>query len=364
MADMETGALTALRHELDADRPRHARALLSAAARARAIERGILGLYRWYTAHSQRCRNWHADTCVDWRTVRRDHCDAISTIVEGFFAVEQYTPDYVAPLLGLIRESYGRSQWHVRWGAEEVRHSDLWGNCVAAFGRRSPAWMENYAGELRKHEWRLPWDSARHIVFYQVIQERATQVSYLNLALAASGRLPRLQTPADDTLAAACRLIGADEAAHYSFFVEVARLLLYYEPEASVEALVDVLRHFAMPARDLIPGYDEFGRILHDTGVFGRVIHYRDVVRVVLDALSAPALRELEAGVRRSREIPATDGSRRTAALLDTLNHAELQTKVSRVFARNAAHLARVGLDHPAHTPFEAAWAFEQEPAA
>ena len=118
-----------------------------------------------------------------------------------------------------------------------------------------------------------------------------------------------------------------------------------------------------MPARDIIPGYDEFGRVLHETGVFGRAIHYRDVVRVILDKLSAPALRELEAGVRRSREIPATDGSRRTAAVLDTLNHAELRTKVSRLFSRNAAHLARVGLEHSAHASFEEAWTFEQEPA-
>jgi acyl-[acyl-carrier-protein] desaturase len=360
---MEPSALIALRHELEADRPRHARALLSPEARALAIERGILGLYRWYTEHSQRSRNWHADTCVDWRTVRRDHSDAISTIVEGFFAVEQYTPDYVGPLLGLIRESYGRSQWHVRWGAEEVRHSDLWANCVTAFGRRSAAWMEDYAGALRKNEFRLPWDSPRHIVFYQVIQERATQVSYMNLALAASGRLPRLQTPVDETLVAACRLIAVDEAAHYSFFVE-SRGCLYYEPEASVEAPVDVLRHFGTLARH----HPRLRRVRAASctkpGVFGRAIHYRDVVRVVLDKLSAPALRELEAGVRRSREIPATDGTRRTAAVLDTLNHEQLRMKASRLFSRNAAHLARVGLEQSAHAPFEAAWTFEQEPAA
>ena len=79
-----------LRHELDADRPRYARALMSAEARARAIERGILGLYRWFSEQSQRRRNWHADTCVDWRAVRRDHNDAVATIIEGFFAVERY----------------------------------------------------------------------------------------------------------------------------------------------------------------------------------------------------------------------------------------------------------------------------------
>ena len=160
---MDTCSLDVLRHELDADRPRHARALMSAEARARAIERGILGLYRWYSEQSQRRRNWHADTCIDWRAVRRDHSDAVATIIEGFFAVEQYTPDYVGPLLNLIRESYGRTQWHLYWGAEEVRHADLWRNAVMALGRRDQPWIEEYASELRRHEWALPWDSPRHV---------------------------------------------------------------------------------------------------------------------------------------------------------------------------------------------------------
>ena len=356
---MDTCSLNVLRHELDADRPRHARALMSAEARARAIERGILGLYRWYSEQSQRRRNWHADTCVDWRAVRRDHSDAVATIIEGFFAVEQYTPDYVGPLLNLIRESYGRTQWHLYWGAEEVRHADLWRNAVMALGRRDQPWIEEYTSELRRHEWALPWDSARHVLFYQVIQERATQVSYLNLGLAVNGKMPRLQTPSDAALAAACRLISVDEAAHYGFFVEVARLFLYYEPEDSIEALTDVLRHFTMPAREIIPNYDTFGQVLHDCGVFGRTIHYRDVVRVVLDTLSAPALRELEAGVRRAREIPCTDGGRRTAAFIDTLNQPEIERKVSQLFRRNQSHLVRSGLDRWCGVPWEPAWALD-----
>src|SRR5436190_22682440 len=107
---MSSHTRCAARRELAADRPRYGRALMSPEARARAIERGITGLYRWYVEGSQRRRNWHADTCIDWRTVRRDHSEAVATIIEGFFAVEQYTPDYVISLLRLIRESYGRSQ--------------------------------------------------------------------------------------------------------------------------------------------------------------------------------------------------------------------------------------------------------------
>jgi acyl-[acyl-carrier-protein] desaturase len=356
-----TVTLHQVRQELEADRPRHARALLSPAARARAIERGLLGLYRWYSEQSQRRRNWHADTCIDWRRVRRDHGDAVATIVEGFFAVEQYTPDYVGPLLGLIRESYGRSQWHVYWGAEETRHADLWRNAVGALGRRDQQWIEDYTSELRRRQWALPWESPRHILFYQVIQERATQVSYLNLGLALSGKLSRLVTPVDTALAQACQLIAVDEAAHYGFFAEVARLFLYYEPESSLDALVDVLRHFTMPARDLIPNYDHFGRVLHDSGVFGRSIHYRDVVAVILRTLSAPALRELETGVRRAREIPATEGPRRTAAFLDTLEQPEIERKVAQLFARNRSHLERTGLGDLCDTNWTPAWAFDDE---
>jgi len=358
---MHTDTLTELRSELEADRPRHARALLSPNARAQAIERGLLGLYRWYSEHSQRRRNWHADTCIDWRRIRRDHSDAVATIVEGFFAVEQYTPDYVGPLVGLIRESYGRSQWHMYWGAEEGRHADLWRNAVVALGRRDQLWIEEYTRELRRSEWALPWDSPRHILFYQVIQERATEVSYLNLGLGLANKLARLATPVDDTLAAACRLIAVDEAAHYGFFAEVARLFLYYEPEASLEALTDVIRHFTMPARTLIPNYDHFGRVLHDAGVFGRSIHYRDVVQIVLGTLSSPALRDLEAGVRRAREIPTTDGSLRTAAFLDTLNQPEIERKVEHLYRRSQSHLARAGLDRMFPTAWTPAWAFAEE---
>lgn len=341
---------------------RRARALLTPDARARAIERGIAGLYRWYTEGSQRRRNWHPDTCIDWRLVRTDHHESVAAIIEGFFAVEQYTPDYVTGLMRLIRESYGRSQMHLRWGAEEEKHADLWRNSVVALGRRSARWMEDYTHALRSREWRLPWDDARHIVFYQVIQERATEVSYLNLGLALRGALPRLATPKDDALARACGLIAVDEAAHYHFFTEVARLFLYYEPERSLEALVDVLRHFTMPAADLIPGYDTFGRVLHASGVFGRAIHYRDVVQIVLGALSVPGLRQLEDGLRRAREIPGADGGRRTAAFLDTIDPERLEAKVSQIFRRNASHLSNAGLDRLFDAEWERAWTFEQEP--
>jgi acyl-[acyl-carrier-protein] desaturase len=356
MNDPSSETLAVLHREWASDRPRFVN-LLSREARAAAIERSIHGLYRWYTQHSQTRRDWHPDTCVDWRTIRVDHADEVHTIVEGFFAVEQYTPDYVMPLLGLIRRTYGRAQWQMRWGAEEARHADLWRNAVLAFRRRDERWIDDYTATLRSREWRLPWESPFHMVFYQMIQERATQVSYLNLGLAACRRLPRLQTSRDDALAGACRLIAVDEAAHYHFFSEVARLFLYYDTERALDAFVDVLRLFTMPARDLVPDYDTFGAILHRTGVFSRSIHYRDVVEAVLGALALPARRALEAGVRRAREIPDDAGDRRTAAFLDTLDMPALETKVRALHRRVTASIARAGFTGIVDCHWQAAWA-------
>lgn len=354
---MSDASLHTIHQELAAERSgtRHV-ALLSASARALAIERGLLALYRWYTAHSQQHRNWHPDTCVDWRTLRRDHGDEVHTIVEGFFAVEQYTPDYVLPMLGLIRRAYGRAQWHMRWGAEEAKHADLWRNTVLSLGRRTERWMDAYVDGLRGREWQLPWDSPLHMVFYQVIQERATQVSYLNLGLAARGQQSRLSESRDATLADVCRLITIDEAAHYHFFTEVARLLLYYDPDQAVAAFADVLRHFTMPARDLVPDYDTFGRVLQATGVFGRAVHYRDVVQPVLAHLSLPAVRALEGGVRRTREIPGEDGVRRTSAFLDILDLDAIEARVKTLLSRTAAHLDAAGLSSTADTSWQQAW--------
>jgi acyl-[acyl-carrier-protein] desaturase len=333
--------------------------LLTNEAKSLAIERAILNLYRWYTYQSQRRRNWHADTCVDWRALRRDHPDALHTIVEGFFAVEQYTPDYVSPLLSLLRKSYGRSQWHVRWGAEEERHADLWRNATVAFGRRNERWIEEYSESLRSQPWSLPWDSPLHMVFYQVIQERATYVSYRNLRLAVSGMLPLLPSPVDPVMMQICRLIANDEAAHYHFFTEVARLLIYYQPEKALDAFIDVLRLFTMPARTIVPGYDKFGQVLHDTGVFGRTIYYRDVVQVVLEALSLPPLRVLERCIHQARAIPADESTKRTAAFIETVDLDGLETRVRMVYRRNQTHLEQAGLDSFFQAAWQPAWEIE-----
>lgn len=322
--------------ELAELRPAAPPGLLSTEEKDRLIERAFLGLYRWYITRSQKTRNWNPHVDFDWRQLRTDHSEQLNTILEGFFAVEQYVPDYVFTLLRVIRKSHGRSQFHIRWGAEEEKHSDLWENALLFSRFRSPEWIDDYKHALREKEWELPWDNPLHMIFYTVIQERATQVNYLNTGLIARGEgmTPDFDNDADPVLAEASQIIAVDEAAHYNFFLEGARLFLYYYPAQALEALHEVIKFFAMPAGDLIPGYDKFAEVVAAARVYGPREHVTDVLSVALKNLGLDGRRALIKGIKRVRQVPQEDGLMRDTAVLDTLDYEMVEKKVQQLFGR------------------------------
>jgi acyl-[acyl-carrier-protein] desaturase len=297
-----------LLHELAGQRPRRAPGFLSRAERDRHIARGMHALYRWNVDRSQARRNWNPDRSFDWRAFRKDHSPELLIVLQGFYAVEQYVPDYTAEIVRLVRRSYGRAHFTLRWGAEEEKHADLWRNTLLFSGQRDPAWLEQYGDDLRKAAWELPWDEPVRMLLYTVIQERATQLNYLNIARIARGESdrPQFAGDADPVLLRAATTIAADEAAHYDFFLEGARLYLYYYPEETLRALVDVLRHFVMPAAGLVPDYEGFITALYAGGVFGRRQYGEEVVRPALAQLGVSTIRAVEAGIRRTRRSPGS----------------------------------------------------------
>jgi acyl-[acyl-carrier-protein] desaturase len=338
--------------DLAAMRPRHT-SLLSRAERSRCVERGTAMLYRWYVAHGHQTRNWNPDSSFEWKKVRRDQPPETTTLIKGFFAVEQFVPDYVSMLLRSIRQSYGRSQFHIRWGAEEEKHADLWRNALLSMGAMTPAVADQYAADLRQRSVEPQWDQPLRMLFYTVLQERATQVTYVNVGRAFNGD-PGVRLPAerDPAMATVCRTIAIDEAAHYAFFLELSRLNLYYFPGESVEALVAVVRHFTMPARHVIPDYEQFGRVLHEHGVFGRRIHYLDVVALALRQLGTRGLHALEEGVRRSRSVSADASASATA--FESLDADYIEGSVAKLFGRFRVFAARFDIDHIVDTSFTA----------
>lgn len=332
--------------EIEEQRPRTPAGLLSRAEKNRLIERGLVGLYRWYVARSQATRNWNPDKDFDWRKFRADHSPQLNTIIEGFFAVEQYVPDYVTALLRVIRQSYGRSHFHIRWGSEEEKHSDLWQNTLLFSRFRTPQWIEEYKQALRSNEWKLPWDDAFHMVFYPVFQERATQLNYLNMALIARGQSdkPELANDADPVLERVAQIIAIDEAAHYNFFLETTRLYLYYYPMQTLEAIVDVIKHFAMPAGDLIPNHQKFFETAYKMGVYGPREYAKDVLQTVLNNLTIEGRKALDMGIKRFRQVPDPEGNTRDTAIFETINYQAVESAVKRMFKKVEDYEREMGL--------------------
>lgn len=334
-------------NELDGHRPTVAPGLLSKQEKDAVIERSFLGLYRWYVSRSQKTRNWNPDTDFDWRSLRTDHSAKLNTIIEGFFAVEQYVPDYVLTLLRVIRQSHGRSHFHIRWGSEEEKHAELWENSLLFSRFRTPEWITEYKHTLREKAWELPWDNPLHMIFYTVIQERATQVNYLNTGLIATGKSdnPDFANETDPVLARAAQMIAVDEAAHYNFFLEGARLYLYYYPAQALDALYDVIKFFAMPAGNLIPDYDKFAEVVAQAGVYGPREHLRDVVDIALKTMDVTGRSALFKGIKRVRQVPHPDGTMHDTAVFDLLDYAGVASKVRKLFGRIADYEKLIGFD-------------------
>jgi acyl-[acyl-carrier-protein] desaturase len=276
------------------------------------------------------------------------------TIVEGFYAIEQYAPDYTAELTRLVRRAYGRSHFQIRWGAEEEKHADLWRNVLLFSGARTPEWIESYTDELRANAWRPPWDNPIHMLLYTVIQERATELSYLNVARIARGECTKTWSAVDvdPVLAKIARTIAVDEAAHYNFFLDGARLYLYYYPEETLTALVEVLRSFMMPGSGLVPNYDGFVTVLYEADVFNRRKYARDVVMAALENLGIESVTAIEDGIRSSRRAPDQEGRMRDCSLKNGLDLSVVESALRRLFDRIGRHENAFGVSEIDPTRF------------
>lgn len=344
--------------EIEEQRPPFPAGLLSKQEKDRLIERGLIGLYRWYLARSQSKRNWNPDKSFDWRSFRTDLSPSLNAILEGYYAVEQYVPDYTVKTIQMTRKSYGRSHFQIRWGSEEEKHSDLWLNTMIFSRRRDPEWIQEYQQSLRSEEWMMPWTDVFHTIFYVVIQERATQLNYLNTAVIARGQseVPEHKDDADPVLAQVAETIAVDEAAHYFFFLEVARLYLYYYPTRALEALYDVINNFHMPGFDIIPNRAQLGEILYKAGVYGPRQYTRDVLAVALKNMGIDDrrsfIKNLSEGIKRSRLVPDPDGNPRQTAIFDLFDYDSVEKAVKKLFGRVASYEREIGFDRIDPTRF------------
>ena len=307
------------------------------------MQRTFLGLYRWYVAESQKKRAWNPDLSFDWRSFRPDHSADVWAIIEGFFAVEQYVPDYASKITHLVRQAHGRSYFQLQWGAEETKHSLVWENALIFSRHRTSVWMEEYRHNLLNNEWALPWDDPLHMLVYTVFQERATQLNYRNMGLLARG--DHNYPVVDPVLSHLCRALVADEAAHYHFFLAGVRLYLYYFPAETLEAILDVLKHFAMPAQDIIPHWGRVAEAIYRMGIYGPREFRQNVLDVVFRNLSLRDRKAVEAGLLASRLVPDEAGALRNTALWETFDPVQVEAQVLRLNTKIQRYEKQVGRD-------------------
>ena len=218
--------------------------------------------------------------------------------------------------------------------------------CLAVHPRVVPQIGSRSIRRSCANAWTVPFDTPLQMLFYTVFQERATQLIYLNLGRIAMGQHPDpgFAKDKDPALVDAISAIAIDEAAHFDFFLSVARLYHYYFPEASLKALVDVLRSFTMPAAKIIPNYEAFIKVLYVAQVFGPRMYGRDVAKPALAALGIDTIKAVEAGIQATRDVPDQQGAVQINPVFAGCAFSVVESAVHRLFDWIGRYEQQVGL--------------------
>lgn len=224
-------------------------------------------------------RRWSIEKDVLWSGVNPESSELTALIVQFFSAVEMYLPDFTAKMMQMIRQSRGRAWFHSNWGYEESKHSMVLEDWLIRSGKRTVEQVRDFEKTLLMgEEWELPFDHPRQMLIYTMIQELATGLNYTNLRR-------RAQDEGDMALSSLLRWVAADESAHYNFYRKGVKVYLQLEPEETIADIKYVFDNFAMPARTLIPGFDECSKAIDAAGIYGPRMFLQRVRHPILEDL-------------------------------------------------------------------------------
>jgi acyl-[acyl-carrier-protein] desaturase len=234
----------------------------------------IYSLYRDYFDRAENKRRWRIKQDIPWHDATGAVPGVIADIVQTFCSVEMYLPDYLSKLIPQVRSVRGRSWFLANWGYEESKHSLAFGDWLLRSGHRSEEQMADMEHDVLSREWDLPYDNARAMVCYTMLQERSTWLSYKNMRDQIGNTDPAL----DRVL----YYISIDERAHYDFFRKLVALYLEDDREATLEQLRIVVNSFAMPAMHLFVDTRQRTQQVQDMHIFDYDIFYYQVFEPML----------------------------------------------------------------------------------
>lgn len=243
------------------------------------LERRFFAAYKEFFDHAEAKRRWNLREDIPWAETKRGGIDEkLVSIVEAFWAVEMYIPDYNGKILSSFRRHRGFAWFQLNWGYEEAKHSMALEEWLVRSGHRTERQVEELSDRLLQKQWEMPHDTARQMFIYTMIQELATQVSYLGLE-----RVTRESR--DPALSKMLLLIAADEGNHHRFFTDVVKIFLEHDREGTLDDFAWVLSKFEMPAHHIIPDWSRYGENIEGAGVYTGKVFVRRVLMPVLERL-------------------------------------------------------------------------------
>ena len=239
--------------------------------------------------HFAIAKDWYPHEYVPWSEGRNfpgvmegeawDPKDSkLTNIAADSLVLNLLTEDNLPSYHTEIALSMGRdgawNTWINRWTAEEARHSVVLRDYLTVTRGVDPVALENWRMEHMQVGYTTPYDNDMlHTVAYVSFQELATRISHRN-----TGRISN--DPICENMLAR---VALDENLHMLFYRNLLGAALKLEPEATLEAIADVLENFAMPGHG-IPGFARKSVQIALAGIYDLDLHLNEVVTPVLRA--------------------------------------------------------------------------------
>jgi len=201
--------------------------------------------------------------------------DAVSrTALVVNLLTEDNLPSYHRALSDVVGRDSAWGEWVHRWTAEEGRHGTAMRDYLTVTRSVDPIALER---ERMDHMGRgFSSNAERNILTtmsYVSFQELATRISHRN-----TGR--HTSDPGCDRLLAR---IAADENLHMLFYRNVMAAAFDINPDASMEAVLEIAENFAMPGNE-VEGFTRRSFTIAMAGIYDLRIHHDEVLAPVLRA--------------------------------------------------------------------------------
>ncbi len=206
-------------------------------------------------------RRWNIERDIPWKQIEHEPLSKdAATMIEAFFAVESYLPDFAEKGLGYYRSLVGMSSAHINWSYEELKHGRTLQLVLERSGARTPDHMREFRQTLARNVWTMPYPTAREMLIYAAFQEKETHRNYelLRGVVVDQGA---------EGAGQGLRTISRDEAFHHAFYKDLVRVLLEFDEVGTAQDIQRVAASFKMPAQHLIPDMGSRVRTMVRNGV-------------------------------------------------------------------------------------------------